>query len=341
MRRVGVPFMRCLPAASVGLLLLTAGCASPLPPDSTRLPTPVEAIAAADIPAPDIDRTLSAVPTASATAATTAAAPLSPALRAAPRRSPVAPPPPDTSEQAIEEVVVRPGTVTGFWRLTASRTIDVDMGLFSGIHIRYGNEMTDRNICWLQQTGRSLRAFCSAGAATRAAEGSVDDDSVTMRWWAGPANLIFSGKLTEARRVVGDFSGGVIGVSVTGGVPASLTKLDLPPPDLASPAADPERPTAPLLRAVWQDLLQGQLSEGRYEAAAVKRVAQGLTLEDARDSPQRLVFLGQILIRWRQEQRETMQDVYQVDTSGGRKMCRIAANPQGQVIDFNCIGLPS
>lgn len=234
--------------------------------------------------------------------------------------------------------MIRPGSVTGFWRLTANKTIDLDVGLFSGIHIRYGGEIRDRNICWLQQKGRSFDAFCASSYAVKSAEGSVDDDGITLRWWVGAATIIFSGKFTDADRLEGGFSGGVVGVSVTGDVPATLTRLPTP----AEPPADaPERPSAALIRLVWQDVRRGALTEGRYEGSAVKRVNQGMTKEMAAEAPQEMSYLGQILTRWRKEQRELLQDVYLVRTDAGRRMCRVSANGQGQVIDFNCQALPA
>jgi hypothetical protein len=259
--------------------------------------------------------------------------------RAAPPPPPPPPPPEALLAEPMEEVLVMPGSLTGYWRLSAAHSIDVEIGLFSGVQIRYGGEWLDRNICWLQQSGRRLDAVCSSGVALKTAEGSVDEDGVTMRWWMGPANIIFSGKLTEAGRIKGGFSGGVVGLKVTGNVPAIMTRLDLPP-DEAQPSADPDRPSAALLRAVWEDVRAGHLSEGRYEAAAIKRVDQGLSADIAADPPRRLLYLGQILIRWRKEQRELIEDVYQVRSGRGRHLCRIGISAGRQVTDFNCGTLP-
>ncbi len=258
-----------------------------------------------------------------------------PSAASAATSTPPPPPPADLDRQPIEELVIKPSSVTGFWRLTSSRTIDVDIGLFSGIHIRYGGEIRDRNICWLQQKGTSFDAICASGNALKSASGSVDDEGLTMRWWVGAATIIFSGKFTEAEKISGGFSGGVIGVSVTGDVPATLTKLPTPAPSEAD-----ERPSAALVRMVWGDVRRGTLTEGRYEGSGVKRVGQGLSRAMAAESPRQMIYLGEILIRWRKEQRETLQDVYLVQTGAGRRLCRVSANPQGQVIDFNCLGLP-
>jgi hypothetical protein len=311
--------------------LILAGCVSPMPE-----PMPDQADVALQA---GEDET--AAPAEAAPATEDAAAPTLPAARQ-PRRRIAAmvptPPPPKPDEllsQPMEEVVVTPGSLTGFWRLTASRMIDVEIGLFSGIHVRYGAEMRDRNICWLQQAGRRLGVWCSSGALMKSAEGSVGDDGVSMRWWSGPATITFSGKIAEADRINGAFSGGVVGLSVTGNLPATLTRLA---PSQMQP--DPDRPSAGVLREVWEDVRKGHLTDGRYEGSGVKRVNDGLSRELASDPPQGLDFLGQILIRWRKEQREFTEDVYQVKTAAGRDLCRIALNDGNQVADFNCVAMP-
>ena len=327
-------------AACLSLLLLLTACAVPLPepappaaPEAQAASSGEEAPAAVheDQAEPDISP-----PSADSGAAKPKSRRPAPASSAS--AAPPPPPPADLDHQPIEELVIRPASVTGFWRLTANRTIDLDVGLFSGIHIRYGGEIRDRNICWLQQKGRSFDAFCASSYAVKSAEGSVDDDGITMRWWVGAATIIFSGKFTDADRLAGGFSGGVVGVSVTGDVPATLTRLPTP---AAPPAEAPERPSAALIRMVWQDVRRDALTEGRYEGAAAKRVHQGLTREMAAETPQEMIYLGQILTRWRKEQRELLQDVYLVRTDAGRRMCRVSANGQGQVIDFNCQALPA
>ncbi len=152
-----------------------------------------------------------------------------------------------------------------------------------------------------------------------------------MRWWLGAATANYAGKFTEPGKILGSFSGGVVGMSITGDVPAGLRKIE--PPD---PQPRPERPSAALIKAVWEDVRQGHLTEGRYEGSGIKRVNQGMSPEIAAETPKSMLYLGRILVRWRKEQRETVQDVYQVTTESGRKLCRIAVNEQGQVIDFGC-----
>ncbi len=317
------------------LAMLLVGCAVPIPEPAVP-PAPPEARAAV-MPAEETPVAREPQADVSAPAVPGEAAKPKP-RRSAAASAPPPPPPADLDKQPIEELVIRPGSVTGFWRLVASRTIDLDVGLFSGIHIRYGGEIRDRNICWLQQKGHSLDAICASAYVLKGAEGSVDDDGLTMRWWVGAANIIFSGKFTDADTLSGGFSGGVVGMSVTGDVPATLVRLPAPQPSAADAQ---ERPSAALVRLVWEDVRRGSLTEGRYEGSGVKRVNQGLSKEMAAETPGQMIYLGEILIRWRKEQRETLQDVYLVQTGAGRRLCRVAANAQGQVIDFSCQSLPA
>lgn len=241
------------------------------------------------------------------------------------------PMPADLDRQPVEELVIRPDDVTGYWVLVTPRIVDVDTGLFSGIHIRYGGEMSRRNICWLQQSGKSVSAVCAAGAILKSGEGSVGSDGLSMRWWLGAATANFDGKFVDSDKIDGGFSGGVAGLSVTGDVPAALDRLDLSklPPE-------PDRPSAALIKAVWEDVRQGHLAEGRYEGSAVKRVNQGMSKELAAETPQQMLYLGRIVVHWRKDQREILQDVYQVTTESGLQLCRVGANDKGQVSDFNC-----
>lgn len=249
-------------------------------------------------------------------------------------RKPPPPLPEHDPNDKIEELIITPRSLTGYWRLVAAHSIDVEIGLFSGVRIHYGGEPRDRNICWLEQSLRKLTVQCASGVALKSGAGSVEEDAVSMRWWMGPATIIFSGKVTP-QKIAGGFSGGVAGLSVTGDVPASLVRVDLPE------QIPPEPPSGAVLRAVWQDVHDGKLSEKTYDGLALRRIKDGVAPELVKDPPKSLRLLGQILIRWRKEQRETVQDVYQVDTETGRKLCRIALSERGTALDVNCSALPA
>jgi hypothetical protein len=292
------------------------------------------------VPPEPLDASVAAPPEMLPEVSKAAPAPAPVAKPSKPRRTASAVPPPkkdepqppaDLDAQPIEELVIRPEDVTGYWVLIAPRIVEVDVGLFSGVHIRYGGEMGRRNICWLQQSGKSVSALCASGTVLKSGSGSLDADGISMRWWMGAATANFSGKFTEAEKIDGGFSGGVVGLSVTGDVPASLYRLDM-----SNLPAEPDRPSAALIKGVWEDVRRGHLTEGRYEGSAPKRVNQGMPKEIAAETPKEMLYLGRIVVRWRKEQRETLQDVYQVTTETGPKLCRVAPNDKGQVIDFAC-----
>ena len=133
-----------------------------------------------------------------------------------------------------------------------------------GIRLLYSGSAYDRDICWIRQRGESLRATCAAGF-TPSAEGSLDGDRITLRWWAGPATAIFQGTWDEAVTIGGAFTGGLAGTSVTGEIPAILHKV-LPKTGLQ------DRPGTAMMHAVLDDLRGGSLTEGRYEPMANKRL---------------------------------------------------------------------
>lgn len=225
--------------------------------------------------------------------------------------------------------------LSGFWRLTASSSIDVEVGLFSGIRLTYSGEAHDRDICRIRNDGGRLRATCVAGF-TPTAEGRLDGRQVTLRWWAGPANMIFRGVWDDADAIQGAFTGGLAGLSVTGDIPAVMRKLPAPNAAIAE-----EPPSAAAMRAVFADLRQGSLTDGRYEGIAEKRLQPAFSWAAARASSHSLAYLGRIRIRWHRWQRETIQDVYDVQSPGDRSLCRIALGEQGKVVDFACQSEPS
>lgn len=126
----------------------------------------------------------------------------------------------------------------------------------------------------------------------------------------------------------------MIGLSITGDVPAVMRKVPIPD------GTGDDRPSAQVMRAVLADLRQGALTEGRYEGMAVKRLQPAFSWAGARASSHSLSYLGQIHIRWHRWQRETIQDVYDVESPDDRSLCRIALSERGRVTDFACQSEP-
>jgi hypothetical protein len=302
--RPPTPPLRACPGLVAALLLMT-GCAS----------------AVSDPPPP------------SAPAAT---APPAPAMSPAPSsrnpdRAATEPPAGPARQAGIAEVTVETRSLSGFWRVTGPTFIDFSAGLLSGVRIRYGAETADRNICLIEEREGSLTGICSAGIA-KPAIGERDRDRVVLRWWNGPMNVIFEGVLHGPRTIRGSLSGGVIGLSVTGEVPMSLTRIDPDDPG----AAEPE--SAAAMRATLADMAAGSLPAARYGPEAIEHLKPAMSRirVDGAVTP---VFLGRIHIRWQQRQAEKLQDVYRVVGPRGSELCRIALAPDGIVADGDCRSL--
>ena len=228
---------------------------------------------------------------------------------------------------AIPEILVFADALSGFWAVTASSSIDLEVGLLSGVTIRYSGEARDRDVCRLRRSADTLRATCIAGFSPDA-EGSVDDAHISLRWWSGPATVIFRGDWDWDAGIAGQLTGGMAGLSVTGAIPATLHKL--------APQPAGQRRTAALMQAVLDDLRQGVLTADRYEGIAPKRIAPTLSWAGAGQPWHRLRYLATIHIRWHRWQRETLQDVYAVDSPTDQSLCRIAIGDSGRVVDFAC-----
>ena len=220
-------------------------------------------------------------------------------------------------------------SLSGFWKVTGPAYVDLDSGLFSGIRITYGGEVTDRNICLIEDRSGDLKAICSAGDDSTAS-GDADGDDVSLHWWQGPATLIFHGRREGAERLLGTLSGGVVGLSITGGIPVTLTRLT------PTPADSPEPPGAALVRDVLEDLRDGHLTAGRYGPEAIAHLDPVLKHPPVPEPPLRVSLLGSIHIRWRKKQADKIQDVYRVDTANGGALCRIAVGTTEAVADFDC-----
>ena len=282
------------------------------------------------------------IPTATgvapAASAPAAAAPPESQAAASPGAQPAAAaspdPVPDEASGAApgaERITVVGRSFTGFWKVNSPKRLGMDVGLFSGVHIRYSGDTGDRDICELSQTGSSLAARCLRLARTAA--GSIDGNEITLRSWIGPANLILKASAQSGTSLKGSISGGALGTQMTGGVPIQATKLTIPP-------TGTERPSAPLVREVLADIGGGHLTAGRYGAEAASRLKR--ELDDLRSAQSELgplesvTYLDQLLPRHPYDPRERPLEVYQIDYAKGTQLCGISPGAAGTVEDFIC-----
>lgn len=227
------------------------------------------------------------------------------------------------------QVLVTAPRLSGYWMVTGPNLIQFQVGLFSGIRILYSGQTDTRDICLLQhQTAAGFAAICSAGLFSMA-RGHVNRDHVRLEWWSGPANLIFNGTWDEGATIAGVFTGGLAGIPVTGGIPASLHKLPLP-------AGTGNAASLNAARNVIADLQRGILTAPWYEPGAIKRVWRAEHWPDAKSGPHSLVWLGTIHVHWQQKQPDLVEQVYEVRSARMLSLCRIALSARGLVDDFAC-----
>ncbi|MTJ82983.1 MAG: hypothetical protein F8N37_18520 [Telmatospirillum sp.] len=323
------------------LSLLPGGCTVPLPPGETAPPGPEE------VPPPPVTPDRPGGPDHSGGPDHGVVAPADGRPRDASRSPPAA----ARTEvgSAIPEIVITGHALSGYWAVTASSSIDLDVGLLSGVRIRYSGDARDRDICRIDHQGERLRATCIAGFAPTA-RGSAVDGTVTLRWWTGPATVIFRGAWDDLGApflLPGRLTGGIAGLGLTGDIPATMRKIA--PPDSGDDARDdagddtggglPEPPGAARMRSVLEDLRQGRMRPDLYEGIAAKRLEPAFSWVGAKEPRHRLRYLGRIHIRWHRWQRETLQDVYEVTSPTDRSLCRIATGDSGRVVDFACQSL--
>jgi hypothetical protein len=230
-----------------------------------------------------------------------------------------------------EQIIVLGHSFTGLWKVNSPKRLGMDVGLLSGVHIRYSGETGDRDICELRQTGDRLDAHCLRLA--RNVAGSIDGNQITLTSWIGPANLILTASARSGSSLVGSISGGALGARMTGGVPIEATRLTVPPDGA-------ERPSAPLVRDVLADIGGGRLTAGRYAPEAAARLKNELGDLQAGQSElgplQGMTYLDQLLPRHPFDPREHPLEVYRVEYAKGTQLCGISPGEAGTVDDFIC-----
>jgi hypothetical protein len=127
----------------------------------------------------------------------------------------------------------------------------------------------------------------------------------------------------------GALSGGVLGLGLTGGVPAKLFRLDA----FGVPNA---HDLSPLMVQVIADVRAGRPSGARYDPKGLSRFKADLNLSAYPIGKLGLTWLGTIYNRWRPKQPETAEEVFRIEAADRTSLCRLAVTPEGLVHDFNC-----
>jgi len=231
-----------------------------------------------------------------------------------------------------DQILVTGQSYSGYWVVEGPADIDFDIGLFSGIQISYGPVLKDRNICLIHDRQGDLSALCSAGTV-QAAQGSGDGVAMRLLWWAGPGTLKFDGRPITTDQIDGALTGGLLGQSLTGRIPARLRRIKPGGEEISSPHLA-------VLAIVLGDLGRGVPRPGLYAAKGLARfqdqLREGLALPD---DPE-IRFLGTVYNRWRPKQPESAQDVFRIEAKGRIGLCRIEVETTGQVRDLDCRLVP-
>jgi hypothetical protein len=237
--------------------------------------------------------------------------------------------PTSSPQTLVDDVLVTGTSFSGYWVVEGPALIDYEFSILSGITITHGQDRAERNICLIHDRAGDLDAICTAGTA-QDATGSAREGHVRLSWSAGPGSLIFEGQRMSRDQIDGRLFGGVLGLGLTGAIPARLRRLDDPYQDASG------RPAAGALITILHALTMGASAplglspKAANEFNAYRRETNLLPVPDA------IRFMGTISNRWRPKQRVAVQDVFRVEGGGRVALCRIEMDPMAQVADFDC-----
>ncbi len=235
---------------------------------------------------------------------------------------------PSDQTHVIDNVLVTGRSLSGYWMVEGPSSIDYSVGILSGFQITYDLTPRARNICVIHDNQGQLDAICAAGTA-ETAQGTRKGAEFKLIWTDSGGSLIFTGGQVTANIIDGALSGGVLGMGLTGGLPAKLFRLDA----FGTPKT---HALSPLMAQVIADVRGQRLSEPRYDPKGLSRFKSGLTIDAYPTGNLHLTWLGTIYNRWRPKQPEAAEEVFRVESDDRTSLCRLAVTPEGLVHDFNC-----
>ena len=227
-----------------------------------------------------------------------------------------------------DNVLVTGRSLSGYWMVEGPSSIDYHFGILSGLEITYDLTPRPRNICIIHDNQGQLDAICVAGTA-ETAQGARKGTDFKLVWTDTGGSLIFTGSQLDANVIDGALSGGVLGLGLTGGVPAKLFRLDA----INAPQA---HDLSPLMAQVISDVRAARPSDRRYDPKGLSRFKAGMNADSYPAGNLRLTWLGTIYNRWRPKQPEAAENVFRVEAGARTSLCRLAVTPEGLVHDFNC-----
>jgi hypothetical protein len=236
----------------------------------------------------------------------------------------------DPTRPIIEEITVHPTDLSGFWRLYVPRDLGVEIGLFSGVRLRFRRADPIGYVCRFDQRQDSVTGNCLALGGP--AHGGLDGNRLNITWWTGPATLRLDADLVSADAISGGFSGGVLGMNLTAHLPARAERL-APRGEAAEPAE-----VAAALRQVLADLAQGHVTAARYTPEEADRLRRRLAAgppDAGLASPLvSATYLDRAAITRRKLREDEAIEVFDARFERGAALCGIALAADGRIADF-------
>ncbi|MEA1650106.1 hypothetical protein UAJ10_13935 [Nitrospirillum sp. BR 11164] len=246
---------------------------------------------------------------------------------------PFAPPP----DSGIQEVVVTPLDVSGYWKITARSTFGLGDSAF---YKRYEN---DTHICRFEQTRGRLLAYCPL--LDSVGKGELEERHLSLSWSLA-GGIAFhvdaevegtpgSGMGGQQLSFTGQANGRLAGfLPVTAQVPARGVHFE-PPADAAPPSLAP-------LRQALADWDSGQLTPGLYTPNLLPRLTKLLARPNraaGRGALQGLRYIGSIeraLNKKDAPDARISHDVYEARYASGTWLCVVHLEGDGKISDFAC-----
>ncbi|MDG3442267.1 hypothetical protein [Nitrospirillum amazonense] len=238
-------------------------------------------------------------------------------------------PPPDTG---IQEVVVTPLDVSGYWKITARSTFGLGDSAF---YKRYEN---DTHICRFEQTRGRLRAYCPL--LDSVGEGELEERHLSLSWSlaggiAFHVDAEVEGTAGQQLSFTGQANGRLVGfLPVTAQVPARGVHFE--------PPADAAPPSLAALRQALADWDGGQLTPGLYTPNLLPRLSKLLARPNraaGRGALQGLRYIGSIeraLNKKDAPDARVSHDVYEARYASGTWLCVVHLDADGKISDFAC-----
>ncbi|TWB21400.1 hypothetical protein FBZ89_105275 [Nitrospirillum amazonense] len=238
-------------------------------------------------------------------------------------------PPQDTG---IQEVVVTPLDVSGYWKITARSTFGLGDSAF---YKRYEN---DTHICRFEQTRGRLLAYCPL--LDSVGEGELEERHLSLSWSlaggiAFHVDAEVEGTVGQQLSFTGQANGRLVGfLPVTAQVPARGVHFE--------PPADAAPPSLAALRQALADWDSGQLTPGLYTPNLLPRLTKLLARPNraaGRGALQGLRYIGSIeraLNKKDAPDARVSHDVYEARYASGTWLCVVHLEGDGKISDFAC-----